>query len=191
MTDPAPPTPTASEEPAAEDDRPISVRLGTVVPPEDPEDWRRPLTWVAAAGMLLGPLVALAWFMVTPPQTTLEPVLGTWLLAAALVVGAVATGSTQLQAAWSFAATLGAGLFAALLTVIIGFALSNEATAGVAAPPVAHAVLASVAGLAGALASATLMPLLARGRSRSRRGLVPGILGVAVALLIVQLVFNA
>ena len=42
---------------------PISVRLGEVVPPEDPEDWTRPLTWVAAFGMLAGPLIALAWFV--------------------------------------------------------------------------------------------------------------------------------
>ena len=39
---------------------PVSVRLGEVVPPEDPEDWTRPLTWVAAGGMLVGPIVALA-----------------------------------------------------------------------------------------------------------------------------------
>ena len=35
-----------------EDLVPVSVRLGEVVPPEDPEDWTRPLTWVAALGML-------------------------------------------------------------------------------------------------------------------------------------------
>ena len=39
---------------------PVSVRLGAVVPPEDPEDWTRPLTWVAALGMLAGPILALA-----------------------------------------------------------------------------------------------------------------------------------
>jgi hypothetical protein len=33
-----------------DDSVPISVRLGTVVPPEDPEDWTRPLTWMAAPG---------------------------------------------------------------------------------------------------------------------------------------------
>ena len=47
---------------------PVSVRLGEVVPPEDPEDWTRPLTWVAAFGMLAGPIVALAWFLVAPPE---------------------------------------------------------------------------------------------------------------------------
>ena len=180
-TDAAPPEP---------DDSPISVRLGTVVPPEDPEDWRRPLTWVAASGMLLGPLVALAWFLLAPPGESLRPLPGTWFVAAALVVGPVATGSTQLRPGWAFAATLGAGLFGALLTVIIGFALSTEGSSGVATPLVVHAVLASVAGLAGALAAATLMPALARGRSRARRGLAPGAIGAAVAALAVQLVFS-
>ena len=46
---------------------PVSVRLGNVVPPEDPEDWTQPLTWVAAAGMLAAPLVALLWFWLFPP----------------------------------------------------------------------------------------------------------------------------
>ena len=39
---------------------PVSVRLGNVVPPEDPEDWTQPLTWVAAAGMLAAPTSDLA-----------------------------------------------------------------------------------------------------------------------------------
>ena len=50
--------------PAAEEEEvPVSVRLGGVVPPEDPEDWSRPLTWVAAIGMLAGPLAAVAWIV--------------------------------------------------------------------------------------------------------------------------------
>jgi hypothetical protein len=188
MTDTSPTDADAS--PPDVDDRPISVRLGTVVPPEDPEDWRRPLTWVAALGMLLGPAVALAWFLVAPPGESLRPLPGTWIVAAALVVGAVATGSTQLHPAWAFAGTLGAGLFGGLLTIIFAFVLSPEGRTGVATPMVVHAVLASVAGLAGALAAATLMPALARGRSRARRGLAPGAIGLAVAALVVQLVFS-
>ncbi|HEX6129281.1 MAG TPA: hypothetical protein VF071_09700, partial [Candidatus Limnocylindria bacterium] len=58
---------------------PVSVRLGEVVPPEDPEDWTKPLTWVAAAGMLLGPLVALGWFVAARPGGS-DPEPGTWLL---------------------------------------------------------------------------------------------------------------
>ncbi|MDP9269689.1 MAG: hypothetical protein M3P14_01695 [Chloroflexota bacterium] len=178
--------------PASEGDPsvPISVRLGTVVPPEDPEDWRRPLTWVAAAGMLLGPLVAFGWFTTVPPDETARALLGTWMLAAALVVGAVATGSTQLEPVWAFAGTLGAGLFGALLTIVVGFAVAPATGAGAASPPVVHAVLASVAGLTGTVAASTLMPALARGRSRARRGLAPGAIGLAVAALALQLIFS-
>lgn len=195
--DPSPaPAAAAPEAPSPEhsepDDRPISVRLGTVVPPEDPEDWRRPLTWIAALGMLLGPVVALAWFVAAPPDDSLRPLPGTWLVAGALVLGAVATGSTQLRPGWAFAATLGAGLFGALLTVIFGLVVAPADSTGVAAPPaMVHAVLASVAGLAGALAAATLMWMFGRARSRARRGLVPGAIGIAVAALVVQLVFTA
>jgi hypothetical protein len=170
---------------------PISVRLGTVVPPEDPEDWRRPLTWVAAGGMLLGPLVAIAWFTTVPPDETARALPGTWMLAAALVVGAVATGSTQLEPVWAFAGTLGAGLFGALLTIVVGFVVVPATGAGVASPPVVHAVLASIAGLTGTLAASTLMPALARGRSRARRGLAPGAIGLAVTVLVLQLIFSA
>ena len=52
--------PVAEPIPEDDDDVPVSVRLGTVVPPEDPEDWTRPLTWVAAVGMLAAPAVAAA-----------------------------------------------------------------------------------------------------------------------------------
>ncbi|MGH2427949.1 MAG: hypothetical protein ACRDGV_03525, partial [Candidatus Limnocylindria bacterium] len=82
-----------------EDDAvPVSVRLGEVVPPEDPEDWTRPLTWMAALGMLLGPLMALAWFLAARPTEGHTPLLGTWLVAAALAGGAALAGSTQLGA---------------------------------------------------------------------------------------------
>jgi hypothetical protein len=173
-----------------EDAIPISVKLGTVIPPEDPEDWRRPLTWVAAAGMLLGPLVALVWFLAVPPVTDRDPLPGTWLLAAALVVGAVTTGSTQLSGAWAFAGTLGGALFGALLTILLAVVLSPESRAGVATPILAHAFIASVAGVAGALAASTLMPSFARVPARSRRGLAPGAIGIAVAALVVQLLFS-
>ena len=82
---------------------PISVRLGEVVPPEDPEDWTQPLTWAAAAGMLLAPLVALTWFALSPPAAADHPTAGTWLLAVSLAIGAVVTGATQ--QGWLRAAT--------------------------------------------------------------------------------------
>ena len=73
---------------------PVSVRLGEVVPPEDPEDWTKPLTWVAAAGMLLGPIVALAWFALAPPSSPGPVQPGSVLLAAAIAAGATLTGAT-------------------------------------------------------------------------------------------------
>jgi len=153
-----------------DDDVPISVRLGTVVPPEDPEDWRRPLTWVAALGMLAGPLVAWAWFAIAPPASSAAPVAGTWLLAGALVVGAVLTGSTQI------------GAF-----IIVGAAMAGERQLGSASPTVAHGFFAALAGLAGALAASTVAPALARARTRLRRTAAPAAIGVAVAALVLQL----
>ena len=58
---------------------PVSVRLGAVVPPEDPEDWTRPLTWVAALGMLAGPIVTFGWFLFARP-TSAEAVPATFLV---------------------------------------------------------------------------------------------------------------
>jgi hypothetical protein len=170
---------------------PVSVRLGTVVPPEDPEDWRRPLTWVAAAGMLVGPLIALLWFLVAPPSTADEPLPGSFVLAAILVAGAVLTGATQARPGWSFAGTLGAGLFGALLTVLIAAVLSPGRSVGLgSSPAVGQAFAAGVAGAAGSLAASTLMPALARVRSRVRRSAVPAAMGIAVAALCVRLIFS-
>jgi hypothetical protein len=173
-----------------EDLVPVSVRLGAVIPPEDPEDWTRPLTWVAAAGMLLSPFVALAWFAIAPPATSDTPLPGTWLLAAAVVVGGVMTGSTQIGAFRAFAGTLGAGLLGGLLTVIVGAATAGQRQIGTASPTVTHAFVAVVAGLSGALAAATLIPALSRMVPRWRRALAPGAIGVAVASLVVQLLFS-
>ena len=61
---------------------PVSVRLGAVVPPEDPEDWTRPLTWVAALGMLAGPITALAWFVIAPPGESHPALPATYVVAA-------------------------------------------------------------------------------------------------------------
>jgi hypothetical protein len=176
--------------PPEEDAVPISVKLGTVVPPEDPEDWTRPLTWVAALGMLAAPIVALAWFWLAAPTGSTRPVAGTWLVAAALVIGAVATGSTQIGPVRAFAGTLGSGLFASLVTVIIGAALAGQRQVGSASPTVAHAVLAAAAGLIGALVASTLAPALAGAASRLRRGLAPAAIGVAVAAVSLQVLFS-
>jgi hypothetical protein len=129
---------------------PVSVRLGEVVPPEDPEDWTRPLTWMAAGGMLVAPSLAFGWFAVAPPTvTSLLPM--TWVLAMTIVAGAALTGASQAGRRWAFAATLGAGLFAALATIIIGLAVSGERQVAIASPPLTHAVVASAAGMGGAV----------------------------------------
>jgi hypothetical protein len=120
------------------DDVPVSVRLGEVVPPEDPEDWSRPLTWVAAAGMLAAPLVAAAWLWLTPPAAADSPTPLTFAVAALLAAGAVVTGLTQRGAARALTATLGAALFAALAVVVVGTVMDGGRQVGVATPPLAR-----------------------------------------------------
>jgi hypothetical protein len=161
---------------------PISVRLGEVVPPEDPEDWTRPLTWVAALGMLAAPLVALAWFAAAPPPEGSGALAGTYLVALALSGGAAATGATQIGAARAGTATLGAGLFAALATIIIGVVTAGERQVGVASPTLAHAFIAASAGLGGAAAAAVVAAIVARVRSRPVRFLPALLAGGAVAI---------
>jgi hypothetical protein len=169
---------------------PVSVRLGEVVPPEDPEDWTKPLTWVAAAGMLLGPMVALAWFGMAPPDGR-DPETGTWLLTSALALGAVVTGATQRGALRASTATVAAALFAALVTVILGAAFSGERLTGVATPTVSQAFGAAVGGLGGAIAASPLAAVLARHLGRWPRLLLPGGVAAAVAGLLVALLMGA
>ena len=164
---------------------PVSVRLGEVVPPEDPEDWTKPLTWVAAAGMLLAPLVALAWFAIAPPQAAHPAVTGTWLLAASLAAGAVITGATQQGAARAWTATVAAALFAGLVVIVIGAAMAGERQVGSASPTLAHSFGAGAAGLAGAVAASPVAAGMARSPTGWVRLLVPGAIAVAVALLLV------
>ena len=147
---------------------PISVRLGQVVPPEDPEDWTRPLTWVAALGMLAGPIIALAWFVAAPPKNIAGAVPATYLVAAFLTAGAAATGATQLGAARAGTATLGAGLFGALVIIVLGVVTAGERQVGAASPTLAHAFVAAASGLAGAGFAA----LIAAAAARLRRRLV-------------------
>jgi hypothetical protein len=174
------------EGPPEEDDLvPISVRLGQVVPPEDPEDWTRPLTWVAAAGMLVAPAVALAWFWIGPPTSHHPAQTGTYVLACALAAGAALTGATQQGALRAAAGTVAAGLFGAVMVVLVGAALAAERPLGSAPPTVAHAFGAAVAGLGGAGAAAPLAALLAAAHARVPRIVGPGAVGAGVALLLV------
>ena len=159
---------------------PVSVRLGTVVPPEDPEDWTRPLTWVAAIGMLAAPAAALAWFALAAPADTTRPIAGTWIVALLVAVGAAAAGGTQLGRLRAFTGTLGAGLLAALLVVVAGAVTAGERQVGSASPTLAHAVAASLAGLAGASPAGALGAFTAGSWSRLRRGIAAAALGAVV-----------
>ena len=174
---------------ADDDVVPVSVQLGEVVPPEDPEDWTKPLTWVAAAGMLLGPAVAVAWFgLAAPVDARLHP--GTWLLAAAVAAGAVLTGATQQGVARAWTATVAAALFSALGVIVTGAALAGERQVGEATPSLAQAFGAALGGLAGAVAASPLAARLARIPSRRVRLVIPGAVALSVVLLAVALLYG-
>lgn len=176
----------------ADDDLvPISVRLGEVVPPEDPEDWTRPLTWVAALGMLAAPLVTLAWFVTAAPTDARSALPATFAVAAVLAGGAAATGATQLGMARAWTATLAAGLFGALVVVMLGVVMAGERQVGAASPTLAHAFAAAVAGLAGAAAAAVIAAVVSRLRSRVIRFLAACSAAVAVALVAIGLLLPA
>ena len=164
---------------------PVSVRLGEVVPPEDPEDWSRPLTWVAALGMLAGPVAALAWFLVAAPVDGQKPVPATFAVAVFLAGGAAATGATQLGSGRAFAATLGAGLFGALAVIILGVVMAGERQIGSASPTLAHAFTAAVGGLAGAADAAVVAAVVARLRSRLVRFVAAVVSAVVIATAVV------
>ncbi|MGI8998983.1 MAG: hypothetical protein ACR2GO_04685 [Candidatus Limnocylindria bacterium] len=166
---------------------PISVRLGQVVPPEDPEDWTRPLTWVAALGMLAGPIIELAWFIVAPPTDASRAVPATYLVTGALVGGAAATGATQIGSARAGTATLGAGLFGALVTIVLGVATAGERQIEAASPTLAHAFVAALAGLMGAGITAIVAAMVARWSSRIGRFLPAAVVGAAAGLAVVGL----
>jgi hypothetical protein len=172
-----------------EDLVPISVRLGTVVPPEDPEDWTRPLTWVAALGMLAAPAVALAWFTLAAPAGSATASLGTYVVAISLAAGAAIAGATQLGRVRAFTGTLGAGLLGALLVVIAGAATAGERQVGAASPTLAQAMAGSLAGLAGVVPAAVAGWLAAGSFSRLRRGALTAALGVVVAAVVLPNLF--
>jgi len=160
---------------------PVNVRLGQVVPPEDPEDWTRPLTWVVALGMLAGPLAAAAWFVFAAPARADGPLPGTFLVAALLAAGATAAGATQIGVARSWTTTLGAGLFGALVVVVLGTMFSGDRPLGTTAPPMVHALAAALGGLGGAAVAAGAAALVARARSRTGRLVAPLLAGIAAA----------
>jgi hypothetical protein len=171
--------------PGDDDLVPVSVRLGQVVPPDDPEDWTRPLTWAAAAGMLAAPALALGWFWIGPPIAGHPAQAATYLVACALAAGAALAGATQQGALRAATGTVAAALFGALAVVLVGALLSGERQVGTASPTVAHAVAAAVAGLGGALAASPLAARLASIGARAPRIVAPGAIGAGVGLLLV------
>ena len=176
--------------PPTDDDLvPVSVRLGAVVPPEDPEDWTRPLTWVAAVGMLAAPAVALAWYALGAPHDGTRLALGTWAVAEVLVVGAAAAGATQIGRLRAFTGTLGAALLGAVLVVAAGAVTAGERQLGSASPTVAHSLAAALAGLAGALPAALVAGLTARSWPRLRRGIVAAALGILATAAVLPRLF--
>ena len=170
---------------------PVSVRLGEVVPPEDPEDWTRPLTWVAALGMLAGPLVTLAWFIAAPPSQAEQALPATYAVAGAVATGAAATGATQLGVARAWTATLGAGLFATLVVVILGVVMAGERQVGSATPTLAHAVGAGLGGLGGAAAASLTAAVVARLYARPVRFVASLVAGIGAAILVVSALLPA
>ena len=164
---------------------PVSVRLGDVVPPEDPEDWTRPLTWVAALGMLAGPLVTFAWFALAPPMQSVQALPATFLVAVVLAGGAAATGATQQGIARAATATLGAGLFGALVIIVLGVAMAGERQLGSASPTLAHAFAASLGGVAGSAAASVVAAAVARIDPGGIRFLLALLAGVVVVLIVV------
>lgn len=177
--------------PADEEMVPVSVRLGAVVPPEDPEDWTRPLTWVAAIGMLAAPALAFIWFSLAGPLDSGHAVSGTWAVAFALVIGAAAAGGTQIGRLRAFTGTLGAALLAALLVVVVGAVTAGERQVGSASPTLAHALAASLAGVAGASPAAALGAFTAGSWSRLRRAAAAAALGAAVTATVLPTLFQA
>lgn len=176
---------TVPEAPGDEDLVPVSVRLGEVVPPEDPEDWTRPLTWVAALGMLAGPLVGFAWFALAPPSQGTVALPLTFGVAFVLAGGAAATGATQQGILRASTATLGAGLFGALVVIIAGVAMAGERQLGTASPTLAHAFAAAAGGAAGAAGAALVAAVVANSYPGWGRFVVALVPGVIVAFAVV------
>ena len=172
-------------DPADDDLVPVSVRLGEVVPPEDPEDWTRPLTWVAALGMLAAPLAGFVWFWLAPPAQSEQALPATYLLAALLTAGAAATGATQQGIGRAATATLGAALFASLVVVILGVVMAGERQVDAASPTLAHALAGSLGGLAGSAAGSVVAGVVARRYPRPIRFMLALVAGTAIAVLVV------
>jgi len=161
---------------------PPSVQLGEVVPPEDPEDWRKPLTWVVAAGMLAAPLWAAVWFALAPPTNPYAVPAGVMALAMVVASGAVVVGASQRGALRALLGTLGAGLFAALGVIVVGSAVASSTALGTA-------VVAAACGMIGVFPAAAIGGALSD-TGRGRRLASPIVAGALTALIAVQVLLS-
>lgn len=137
-----------------DDDLPVSVRLGEVVPPEDPEDWTRPLTWAVALGLVAPAVLAAGWLWLAPPSSPPELTAVALGVAAAVGGGAGLAGATQRGWMRAGAGTLVAALFGSLATVIV--------TAGAGAGARDHVLLGILGGAIGAAGAALVLAALRR-----------------------------
>ena len=161
---------------------PLSVQLGEVVPPEDPEDWRKPLTWIVAVGMLAAPLWAAVWFVLAPPSDPYAVPTGVMALAVMVASGAVVVGASQRGALRALLGTLGAGLFAALGVVVVGSALASSTALGTA-------VVAAASGMIGVFPAAAIGGALSDAR-QGRRLASPIVAGGLTALIAVEVLLS-
>ena len=161
---------------------PLSVQLGEVVPPEDPEDWRKPLTWIMAVGMLAAPLWAAVWFVLAPPSDPYAVPAGVMALAVMVASGAVLVGASQRGALRALLGTLGAGLFAALGVVVVGSALASSTALGTA-------VVAAASGMIGVFPAAAIGGALSDAR-QGRRLASPIVAGGLTALIAVEVLLS-
>lgn len=161
---------------------PLSVQLGEVVPPEDPEDWRKPLTWIVAVGMLAAPLWAATWFALAPPSDPYAVKAGIAALAMLVASGAVLVGASQRGGLRALLGTLGAGLFAALGVIVAGSALASSTALGTA-------VVAAVSGMIGVLPAAAIGGALSEA-GRGRRLASPIVAGSLTALIAVEVLLR-
>jgi hypothetical protein len=161
---------------------PLSVQLGEVVPPEDPEDWRQPLTWIVAVGMLAAPLWAAVWFVLAPPTNPYAAPVGVTALAMVVASSAVVVGASQRGALRALLGTVGAGLFAGLGVIVAGSAIASSAALGTA-------VVAATGGMIGVLPAAAIGAALSNAR-RGRRLASPIVAGALTALIAVEVLLS-
>ncbi len=190
---------TDSGEPEADDLVPVSVRLGTVVPPEDPEDWTRPLTWVAAIGMLAAPAILVGWYLLVAPTDSVRPSGGDlrggdrarcWRGSRRGYPAGTREGRDRhagFRPAWQPCCIVVVG---ALTAGEVGYFGDMIWAVALATPNLAHAAAGALAGLAGCLPAALAEGLAARSLPRLWRGSLAAAIGALVTALVLPRLFG-